>query len=259
MPRFAANLSLLFTEHHFLDRFGAAAAAGFEAVEFQFPYDTPKQAIAERLTRHGLSCVLHNVPPGNWQGGERGIAILPDRIPEFRDGVARAIDYAGTLGCTRINCLAGLAPDDVDDARLRSTFVENLAFAASKLGHAGIRLLIEPINTRDVPGFFLTGTRQALDLIAEVGSDNLFVQYDAYHMAVMGEDLAPTIAAHLDRIAHIQIADDPGRHEPGTGTIAFPPLFEHLDRIGYAGWIGAEYLPADDTTEGLGWFAPYRR
>ncbi|MET0259177.1 MAG: TIM barrel protein, partial [Methylobacterium sp.] len=225
MPRFAANLSLLFTEHAFLDRFEQAALAGFAAVEIQFPYDHPGEAIAERLAHHGLTCVLHNLPPGDWAAGERGIAILPERVSEFRDGVARAIDYAGALGCPQLNCLAGLVPEGANRARLQATFVENLAYAAAELERAGLRLLIEAINTRDVPGFFLTGTAQALDLIAATGSGNVFVQYDAYHMHVMGEDSCRAIAAHIDRIAHVQIADDPGRHEPGTGRIAFSELF----------------------------------
>ncbi|GLS45276.1 hydroxypyruvate isomerase [Methylobacterium brachythecii] len=258
MPRFAANLSLLFTEHRFLDRFDRAAQAGFEAVEIQFPYETPKEAIAERLVRNGLTCVLHNLPPGDWDAGERGIAILPERVSEFREGVARAIDYAGMLGCPRLNCLAGLAPEGVSQARLRDTFVGNLAFAAAAFERAGIRLVIEAINTRDVPGFFLTGTAQALDLIAETGSANLSVQYDVYHMQLMGEDPGAVIEKHLGRIDHIQIADAPGRHEPGTAAIDFAGLFERLDRIGYDGWVGAEYLPAAGTQDGLAWFAPHR-
>lgn len=258
MPRFAANLSLLFTEFDFLDRFEQAALAGFEAVEFQFPYAWPAAAIAERLARHRLSCVLHNLPPGDWDAGERGIAILPERVPEFRDGVGRAIDYATALGCRQVNCLAGLVPRFSERDRLQATFVENLAFAAAAMERAGIRLLIEAINDRDMPGFFLTSTWQAMDLIAAVGAANVFLQYDAYHMHVMGEDPASTIAAHHDRIAHVQIADDPGRHEPGTGAIDFQGLFEELDRNGYAGWIGAEYRPLAGTQDGLGWFAPYK-
>lgn len=258
MPRFSANLSLLFTEYGFLDRFERAAQAGFEAVEIQFPYGTPKEAIADRLARHGLACVLHNLPPGDWESGERGIAILPERVSEFREGVAQAIDYARTLGCPRLNCLAGLAPEGMSRARLRDTFVDNIAFAAAALERAGIRLVIEAINTRDMPGFFLTGTEQALDLIAETGSTNIFVQYDVYHMQIMGEDPGTVIAEHLGRIDHIQIADAPGRHEPGTGVIDFASLFERLDRLGYDGWIGAEYRPAAHTQDGLAWFAPYR-
>ena len=245
MPRFAANLTLLFTEHDFLDRFEQAARAGFRGVEFLFPYEHDRQAIHERLVRHDLSLVLHNLPAGDWAAGERGIAVLPERSAEFREGVARAIDYAGTLNCTQINCLPGIAP-------------EGLERAAAELKKAGIRLLIEPINTRDIPGFFLTNTAQAVSLIEEIGSDNLFVQYDAYHMQIMEGDLARTVEANLPRIAHIQLADNPGRHEPGTGEIHYPFLFRHLDAIGYRGWIGCEYRPATTTEDGLGWFAPYR-
>ncbi|MCJ2034517.1 hydroxypyruvate isomerase [Methylobacterium sp. J-068] len=258
MPRFAANLTMLFQEHDFLDRFGEAAQAGFRGVEFLFPYAFRTEAIAERLVRHGLSLVLHNLPAGDWEAGERGIAVLPERGAEFRDGVARAIDYAGALGCDQVNCLAGIAPPGAERARLHATFRENLAFAATELAKAGIRLLIEPVNTRDIPGFFLTNTAQALALIEEVNSENLFLQYDAYHMQVMEGDLARTIAANLARIAHIQLADNPGRHEPGTGEINYPFLFGHLDAIGYGGWIGCEYRPASATRDDLSWFAPYR-
>ncbi|WP_342149652.1 hydroxypyruvate isomerase [Methylorubrum sp. SB2] len=258
MPQFAANLTMLYTEHDFLDRFGEAARAGFRGVEFLFPYAFTKEAIHERLVRHELSLVLHNLPAGNWDAGERGIAVLGERRQEFREGVARAIDYAGTLGCRQINCLAGIAPEGVEHARLHDTLRENLSHAAGELKKAGIRLLIEPINTRDIPGFFLTNTRQAAALIEEVGSDNLFVQYDAYHMQIMEGDLARTIQENLPRIAHIQLADNPGRNEPGTGEINYPFLFRHLDAIGYRGWIGCEYRPATTTSDGLGWFAPYR-
>lgn len=258
MPHFAANLTLLFTEHDFLDRFEQAARAGFRGVEFLFPYEHRKEAIHERLVRHDLTLALHNLPAGDWAAGERGIAVLPERRAEFREGVARAIDYAGTLGCRQINCLAGLAPEAAERARLHDTFAENLGHAASELKKAGIRLLIEPINTRDIPGFFLTNTRQAVALIEEIGSDNLFVQYDVYHMQIMEGDLARTIEANLPRIAHIQLADNPGRHEPGTGEINYPFLFRHLDALGYGGWIGCEYRPAATTEGGLDWFAPYR-
>ncbi|CAO4180938.1 hydroxypyruvate isomerase [Methylorubrum populi] len=258
MPQFAANLTMLFQEHDFLDRFDAAAQAGFRGVEFLFPYDYRKEAIHERLVRHELRLVLHNLPAGDWAAGERGIAVLPERRAEFRDGVARAIDYAGALGCDQINCLAGIAPEGAERVRLHETLTENLAFAAAELKKAGIRLLIEPINTRDIPGFFLTNTAQAVALIDEVGSDNLFVQYDAYHMQIMEGDLARTIRENLSRIAHVQLADNPGRNEPGTGEINYPFLFRHLDAIGYRGWIGCEYRPATTTQDGLSWFAPYR-
>ena len=257
MPKFAANLTMLFNEVDFLDRFAAAREAGFTGVEYLFPYAYDKAALADRLSTHGLTQVLHNLPAGDWGAGERGIAVLPDRVEEFRAGVDTAIDYAKTLGCGQINCLAGIALEGVDRGELRRTFVENLKFAADRLGAEGIRLLIEPINTRDIPGFFLNRTDQAKAILDEVGSPNLFIQYDIYHMQIMEGDLAPTIAANLDRIAHIQLADNPGRHEPGTGEINYPFLFDHLDSIGYSGWIGCEYKPAATTTEGLGWFAPY--
>ena len=257
MPKFAANLTMMFNEVDFLDRFQAAAEAGFEGVEYLFPYDFDKADIAARLQQLGLAQVLHNLPAGDWSAGERGIAIFPDRAEEFRAGIDRAIDYAQALDCPQINCLAGIAPGGIDEKTLRATFVENMAYAAAKLGDAGIRLLIEPINTRDIPGFFLTTTGQALDILAAVGSDNLFIQYDIYHMQIMEGDLAPTIEAHLDKIAHIQLADTPGRHEPGTGEINYPFLFDHLDKVGYTGWVGCEYKPAAATLDGLGWFTPY--
>lgn len=258
MPRFAANLSLLFTEVPLRERFAAARAAGFPAVEMQFPYAEPKEALAARLTETGLPLVLHNLPPGDWAAGERGIAILPGREAEFRAGVARAIDYAGVLGCRQINCLAGLAPPGTERARLFATLMENLAFAADALGRAGLRLLIEPINDRDMPGFFLNRLADAAAVIEAVGSENLFIQADLYHMARMGEDLAGSLAAHRARIAHIQIADAPGRHEPGTGSIDFPALLGALDASGYDGFIGCEYLPAAGTEAGLGWMRAYR-
>ena len=254
MPRFSANLSMLFNEHEFLDRFDAAARAGFKGVEYIAPYDHAPEAVAARLKKNGLTQVLFNLPPGDWAKGERGIAVLPERIHEFRQGVAKAITYAHALGCEQINCLAGIAPAGVASQALENVFVENLGFAAEKLEQAGIKLLIEPINTHDIPGFFLTNTRQALDIIARVNSKNLYLQYDIYHMQVMEGDLARTIEANLGRIAHIQLADNPGRNEPGTGEINYPFLYEHIDRIGYAGWIGAEYKPKAGTEAGLGWF-----
>lgn len=259
MPRFSANLSMLFTEHDFPDRFAAAARAGFEAVEYVSPYDHEPQSIVARLDRHGLKQALFNLPAGDWAGGERGIAILPDRVEEFRAGVDAAILYARTLDCSQVNCLAGIAPAGVDHQALEQTFLANLSYAAERLGEAGIRLLIEPINQRDIPGFFLSTSGQALAIMDRVGSDNLFLQYDIYHMQVMEGDLARTIGTNLDRIAHIQIADNPGRHEPGTGEINYPFLWAHLDRIGYAGWVGAEYKPLGGTEAGLDWFGPFAR
>ena len=258
MPKFAANLTMMFNEVAFLDRFAAAAQAGFAGVEYLFPYDFDATDLAERLESHDLTQVLHNLPAGNWAAGERGIAILPERQAEFREGVARAIDYASKLNCRQVNCLAGIAPKDADPKVLRKTFVENLRYAAGELERAGIKLLIEAINTRDIPGFYLKNTLQALDFLDEVRSDNLFLQYDIYHMQIMEGDLAPTMEKYLSRIAHIQLADTPGRHEPGSGEINYAFLFEHLDRIGYAGWIGCEYKPSSTTAEGLAWFQPYR-
>ncbi|WP_316194006.1 hydroxypyruvate isomerase [Bradyrhizobium sp. SZCCHNRI1029] len=253
MPRFAANLTMLFNELPFLDRFAAAKAAGFGGVEYLFPYDFDKAELREQLARHGLTQVLHNLPAGNWAAGERGIAILPDRVDEFRDGVRRAIEYAKALDCRQLNCLVGIAPDDADPRELNQVLVRNLRFAATALKAQGIKLLIEPINTLDIPGFVLNRTAQALQLISEVESDNLFVQYDIYHMQIMEGDLARTMQKHLARIAHIQLADNPGRHEPGTGEINYAFLFRHLDAIGYPGWIGCEYKPQTTTGEGLGW------
>jgi len=254
MPKFSANLSMLFQEHDFLDRFDAAARAGFKGVEYLGPYDHTPDEVAARLTANGLSQVLFNVPSGNWAGGERGIAVLPERVDEFRAGVDKAIAYARALGCGQVNCLAGIAPAGADRAKLEETFVANLKFAAEQLGQAGIKLLIEPINTRDIPGFFLTNTRQGLDILEKVGSGNLYLQYDIYHMQIMEGDLARTIEANLGRIAHIQLADNPGRHEPGTGEINYPFLYDFIDGLGYSGWIGAEYKPKAGTEAGLGWF-----
>jgi hydroxypyruvate isomerase len=253
MPRFAANLTLLFNELPFLERFEAARRAGFGAVEFQFPYEHDPAALLEVTMRTGLDVVLFNLPAGDWAAGERGIACLPHRVEEFRAGVARGVEYAQALGCTRLNCLAGIAPAGVPEAECRATLIDNLRYAADRLQAEGIRLLLEPINTRDVPGFFVSRPRQALGILDEARHDNLFLQYDIYHAQVMEGDLANTIAAHLPRIGHVQVADNPGRHEPGTGEICFPFLFEHLDRLGYDGWIGCEYRPLTTTEASLGW------
>ena len=258
MPKFAANLSMLFTEHPFLDRFEAAAKAGFKAVEFLFPYAFSAAEIRQRLDAHDLQLVLHNLPAGDWDAGERGIACHPDRVDEFCAGVAQAITYATALGVKQINCLAGKAPPGVSESLLQRTFVDNLRYAASELKKNGLRLLIEPINTFDIPGFYLNCTTQALAILDEVGADNAFVQYDIYHAQRMEGELAATMEKHLLRIGHIQLADNPGRNEPGTGEINYPFLFAHLDRIGYDGWIGCEYKPATTTEAGLGWYRPYK-
>lgn len=253
MPKFSANLSMLFTEHAFLDRFEPAAKAGFKAVELLFPYAFSAADIKARLDRHGLQLVLHNLPAGDWEAGERGIACHPDRVEEFRAGVAQAITYAQALGVGQLNCLAGKTPAGTSDTVLRKTFVDNLRHAANELKKAGLKLLIEPINTFDIPGFYLNRTAQALDILDEVGASNAFVQYDIYHAQRMEGELAATIQKNLARIAHIQLADNPGRNEPGTGEINYAFLLAHLDRMGYGGWIGCEYKPAATTEAGLGW------
>jgi len=253
MPRFAANLTMLFNEVPFLDRFEKAAAAGFTGVEYLFPYDFTPEELVAKLEANGLSQVLHNLPAGNWGAGERGIAIFPERVEEFRAGVDKAITYATALGCPQVNILAGIVPAGADREVLHNTFVNNLKFAAPKIKEAGLKLLIEPINTRDIPGFFLNYTKQAKAIIEEVGSDNLFIQYDIYHMQIMEGDLARTIEANLSQIAHIQLADNPGRNEPGTGEINYEFLFRYLDTVGYTGWVGCEYKPKGETTAGLGW------
>ena len=253
MPKFNANLTMLFNEVPFLDRFQAAAEAGFKGVEYLFPYAFDKDALAERLVKYGLVQVLHNLPAGNWEGGERGIACHPDRVGEFQDGVGRAIEYATALGCKQVNCLAGIAPAGVDAASVHETFVANLRFAAAKLKEAGIRLLVEPINTYDIPGFYLNRTAQAIALIEEVGSSNLYLQHDIYHMQRMEGELANTIKANIGLIKHMQLADNPGRNEPGTGEINYKFLFKFIDDLGYDGWIGCEYRPKTTTAEGLGW------
>ncbi|NCT83506.1 MAG: hydroxypyruvate isomerase [Comamonadaceae bacterium] len=253
MPRFAANLTMLFNEVPFLDRFERAAQAGFDAVEFLFPYAFDAADIKQRLDAHGLTLVLHNLPAGDWDAGERGIACHPDRVAEFRAGVATAIGYAQALGVGQLNCLVGKAPAGVSQELLRSTLVANLRYAAAELKAAGLKLLVEPINSHDIPGFYLNRTAQAAELLDEVGADNAFIQYDLYHAQRMEGELAATAQKYLPRIAHIQLADNPGRHEPGTGEINYAFLFAHLDRIGYAGWIGCEYKPATTTEAGLGW------
>lgn len=257
MPKLAANLSMLFNEYDFLDRFEAAAKAGFRGVEYLFPYDYPASDIAQKLTQFGLTQVLFNLPAGNWGAGERGIACHPDRIEEFRAGVDKAIDYAKALNCRQVNCLVGIKPADVSEEDAYQTVVENLKFAAEKLNAQGIRLIMEAINTQDMPGFFVNSTEKALRIVAEVGADNLGYQYDIYHMQIMEGNLARTLKDHQANIAHIQLADNPGRHEPGTGEINYPFLLKHIDDIGYQGWIGCEYVPATTTEAGLGWLKQY--
>lgn len=257
MAKFSANLTMLFTELPFLDRFSAARRAGFRGVEYVSPYEFYPGDISDRLKANRLQQVLFNLPVGNWDAGERGIAIFSERRDEFRDGIATAARYAKALGCPQVNCLAGIAQTGSDPDELRATLVENLRFASAELGREGIRLLIEPINTRDMPGFFLNTSAQALALIADVASPNLFVQYDVYHMHIMEGGARETLSRNLELIKHIQIADHPGRHEPGSGEIAYAGILKHIDGIGYDGWIGAEYKPAGTTSDGLGWMQTF--
>jgi len=255
--RLAANLSMLFTDAPFLERVGRAARAGFRAVECQFPYEYDATALREQLDLHHLELVLHNLPAGDWAAGDRGMACDPARMDEFAIGLERAIAWAQALGCTRLNCLAGAVPAGMTREVARDTLVRNLDMAAWRLKGEGIRLLLEAINTRDVPGFLVHTTRDAREVLDAVGSDNLFIQYDAYHMQIMEGDLSRTIEANLDCIAHIQIADPPLRSEPGTGEINVPYLFDFLDRVGYDGWVGCEYTPLGRTEDGLAWARPY--
>jgi len=257
MPRFCANISMLFKELEFPERFEAAAQAGFKAVEIQFPYAWDKGRLAQIAQHAGVEVVLINIPGGDPEKGDRGIGCLPSRVREFRDAVGKGIEYARELGCKQMNCLAGVAPPDVAPALLHATYVSNLRYAANELALAEMTLLVEPISTHTVPGFFLSRTTQALALIDDVGAANLKLQYDLFHMHIMGDDLATTLSANLAKIGHMQVADVPGRHEPGTGEIGFPPLFDLVDRLGYKGWIGAEYAPAGKTEDGLAWVRKY--
>jgi hydroxypyruvate isomerase len=248
---------MLFNEVGFMDRFAQAALAGFKGVEFLFPYAFDADRIADQLRTHKLELVLHNLPAGNWEAGERGIACHPDRVSEFQHGVGEAIRYAKALDVKQLNCLAGIKPKNVSGETAYATLVSNLKFAAQKLKAEGIRLLIEPINTFDIPGFFVSRSGQTLEIIRETGSDNLFLQYDIYHMQRMEGELANTIKNNLPMIKHIQLADNPGRFEPGTGEINYRYLFKFLDDIGYDGWIGCEYKPKAGTVEGLAWRAAH--
>ena len=253
MPRLAANLSMLFTEVPFFARFACAAAAGFEGVEYQYPYAHAIADIQAALNEARIPLILLNLPSGNWEAGDRGIACHPGREGEFRRGVSEGIAYATALGVPQLNCLAGIAPPGVPEPALRATLVTNLRYAASEFKKAGLRLVVEPINTFDMPGFWLNRAAQAIAILDEVGSDNAFLQFDIYHAQRMGGELAATIERYLPRIGHIQIADNPGRHEPGTGEIHYPFLMRRLDHLGYTGWVSAEYRPAATTVEGLGW------
>ena len=257
MLKFSANLTMMFNEVDFLARFERASKAGFRGVEYLFPYEWEKQELVEELDMHGLEQVLHNLPAGNWSAGERGIACLPQRVGEFQEGVGLAIEYAKALRCSRLNCHVGLTPDKVPVEEVRQTLVENLRFAANALEKEGIRLLVEPLNNQDIPGFYLVHTQDALQLLEEVNHTNLWLQYDIYHMQIMEGNLTRTIVDNLAHIAHIQLADNPGRHEPGTGEINYTNLLRFIDEAGYDGWLGCEYKPAGVTEDGLEWVRHY--
>ncbi|HYZ31351.1 MAG TPA: 2-oxo-tetronate isomerase [Crenalkalicoccus sp.] len=258
MPRFAANLSMMFTEVPFLDRFARARAAGFTAVEFLFPYEYPAAEIAARLRDNGLQLVLFNAPPGDWAAGERGMAALPGREQAFAEGLSRALDYAAALNCPRIHLMAGLAPAGVPRDTLLATYAANLSRATERCAAARVLPVIEPINHRDIPGYILNTTTEAAAIIQAIGPGRLGLQFDLYHCQVTEGDLTPRIERLLPIAAHMQVADTPGRHEPGTGEVNWPFIFGRIDALGYQGWIGCEYRPAGITEDGLGWFAPWR-
>ncbi|HEX8540634.1 MAG TPA: 2-oxo-tetronate isomerase [Pseudomonas sp.] len=258
MPRFAANLSMLYPQHDFLARFAAAAADGFEAVEYLFPYNFSAQELKQQLSDNGLVQALFNAPPGDWAAGERGIASLPGRESEFRIGIERALDYASVLGNDRIHVMAGLLPSEALRERHQAVYLENLGYAAAQAAKAGITVLIEPINTRDMPGFFLNRQDQAQAICKEVGAANLKVQFDFYHCQIVEGDVISKLRRDFAGVGHIQIAGVPDRHEPDMGELNYSWLFEEIDRLGYTGWIGCEYRPKGDTSEGLQWLRDWR-
>ncbi|SFV11026.1 hydroxypyruvate isomerase [Methylobacterium sp. 174MFSha1.1] len=256
MPRFAANLTLMFTEVPFLDRFAQAAEAGFEAVEFLFPYDHPPEAIGERLTAHGLTQALFNLPPGDWAAGERGLAALPDRFEELKGGVETALGYAHATGVKRLHLMAGMA--DRNDRRAQDSYRRAVAWTAERLAREGLDLVLEPINARNMPGYFLNDFGYAADLIRELALPNLKLQFDLYHCQILHGDVTMRLRALMPIVGHVQTASVPERHEPGSGEMNDAFLFAELDRLGYDGFIGCEYNPRAGTREGLGWFAPYK-
>ena len=258
MLRFAANLSMMYTEHPFLERFAAAAQDGFDAVEFLFPYEHEARDIASRLREHGLTQALFNLPPGDFSRGERGIAALPGREAEFAAGVDQALAYAQATGCVRLHAMAGLASVDADRAAMRATYVANLRLAARRLAPHGITLLIEPINLRDIPGYYLNHQQVAHDIVAEVGEPNLKVQMDLYHAQIVEGDLVRRIERFLPGVGHFQIAGVPERHEPDIGEVNYAYVFERLEALGWDGFIGCEYRPRAGTSAGLGWLKAWR-
>ena len=257
MPKFAANLSMLFTEVPFMDRFALAHQAGFSFVEYLFPYDYPAEKVQAQLESNSLRQVLFNIPAGDWAKGERGIGALPGREEEFRAGVAQAVAYAKVLGVSQVNCQAGKKDLRYSNEEHWSVLVENVRYAAQALQKAQMRLVVEPINHFDIPGFYLNKTAQVLKLLAEVGMPNVFIQYDVYHAQREEGELTATLRANIARIGHIQIADNPGRHQPGTGEINYPFIFREIDALGYQGYIGLEYVPTPDTKGSLGWISEF--
>ncbi len=253
MPRLAANLSMMFNEVPFLDRFAAARKAGFEGVEFLFPYDFAAESLRERLSGEGLSQVLFNMPPGDWANGERGMASIPDRQPEFRESVKKALDYAVALQCRQVHCMAGIVPAGVSMTTATAVYAANLAWATEQAKPAGIKLVIEPINHRDMPGYFLNTQAQGAAIVDAIGRDRLGLQFDVYHVQVTEGDITMRMEQFMPVIAHMQIADVPARHEPGTGEIGWGFVFRRMDELGYQGWVGCEYRPDGDTVAGLAW------
>ena len=253
MPRLAANLSMMFNEVPFLERFTAARKAGFEGVEFLFPYEHPAAELRSRLVGEGLTQVLFNMPPGDWANGERGIASLPGRQAEFREAVKRALDYAATMECRRVHCMAGIVPADVSLTTAAAIYASNLAWAAEQARPAGVKLMIEPINHRDMPGYFLNTQAQGAAIVDAIGRDRIGLQFDVYHVQITEGDITKRMEQHMPVIDHMQIADVPARNEPGTGEIGWDYVFKRIDELGYMGWVGCEYRPAGDTVAGLIW------
>ncbi|MBV7264395.1 hydroxypyruvate isomerase family protein [Photobacterium sp. WH24] len=257
MARFAANLTMLFTEVPFIERFGQASKAGFRAVEFLFPYDYEAGLLAEQLSSHQLEQALFNMPPGDWAAGERGIAALPDRIEEFEQSVDVALHYAQALSCKKVHAMAGILSPDFSVEAHRETFIRNLRYAADRFAVHGICVMIEPLNSRDVPNYFVAHQRDAVELIKAIDRPNVKLQFDVYHAQIMDGDLSVLIKEVADYIGHVQIASVPSRHEPCEGEVNYPFLFGELDKSGYQDWIGCEYNPQQGTLEGLGWVTPY--
>ncbi|MDD9907658.1 MAG: hydroxypyruvate isomerase family protein [Rhodospirillaceae bacterium] len=257
MPNLAANLSMMFTEVPFLERFAAAADAGFKGVEYLFPYDHPAETIAKALQDNGLQNVLFNLPPGNWETGDRGLAALPGREADFEGLIDKALEYAQVIGCPRLHVMAGIPPEDANPYACQRTYVENVRLAAERAAPHGITVLLEPINPRDIPGYYLNRQDDGLKTLDTVGAENAALQMDLYHCQIVEGDVAMKIRANIDRVAHFQIAGVPDRHEPDLGEVNYPYLFDVIDELGFEGWIGCEYRPKGETRAGLGWAAPY--